>query len=65
MPEIGKNLCPYCGQPIERQGNMQDGMLAYFQSQAPHADRNVDRRLEREYFDVTKMMKPRAKKAIK
>jgi len=44
---------------------MQDGMLAYFQSQAPFADRNIERRLEREYFDVTKMMKPRAKKALK
>jgi len=44
---------------------MQDGMLAYFQSQAPFADRNVESRLDREYFDVTKMMKTREKKALK
>ena len=32
-------------------GDMQDGMLSYYQSQAKLSDINVEERIKREYFD--------------
>jgi len=38
---------------------LQDAMLEYFLGQARFADANVERRLEREPFDVKTILKPR------
>jgi len=38
-------------------GDLQDGMLSYYLSQAGQCDANVDHRLDREPFDFRDLMK--------
>jgi len=42
------------------QGDLQDGMLAYYLSQVGQADANVENRVEREAFDYLEMIERRA-----
>lgn len=38
-----------------QQGDLQDGMLAYYLGQAAHADLNIERRIAEEPFDFRDM----------
>ncbi len=40
-----------------KQGDLQDGMLAYYLEQAAHADSNIERRIDLEPFDFRDMMR--------
>jgi hypothetical protein len=41
----------------ERKGDLQDGMLRYYQEQARASDVNVEARLDREPFDYREVMR--------
>jgi hypothetical protein len=61
MPEgVNQNHFASGNKMIEhdpRAGDLQDGMLAYYLSQAGQCDANVDHRLDREPFDFRDLMK--------
>jgi hypothetical protein len=50
-------LCTMIGK--KKLGDMQDGILAHYLSQAAASDSNVEPRLDREYFDYRNMMRKR------
>ncbi|MDQ6704006.1 MAG: hypothetical protein M3Z96_13445 [Pseudomonadota bacterium] len=42
-------------------GDLQDGVLAYYLSQAKLADANIEARLDKEPFDLDEYMRPGAR----